>query len=556
MLIVHAESNFRKLFVVAIGFTCTAVLLIGLAIWYLRVDAIRDASRDTGNLAAVLAEQIANSIQSIDLILTGIQGQVETRQARASNDVDRVLRDEDTYKLLTERLSLLHQADFIGLLDNNGRIINTTRQWPSPGNDVSYRDYFQHFKSNNDKSIYIGKSDVDPLSGARVIFFSKRINGANNTFLGVVTIGVRLTYFKNIYKSIVSLRDQSFVFLHRDGTVIVRFPDLIIRAGVKVPAVSPWYRLVSQGGGTYRTPGMFDGEARVTAVRPLRNYPLVVSVGVTETAALATWRNQAIILGIGTLLVMFCSAFLLKALSKQFHRRMVSESSLAESKAILVKKADELERANAQLVNSHEQTDAALSNMSQGLVMFDSSNRMVVCNQRYLEMYGLSPEAVRPGRTLQEVVDCRIAAGHLFLDGAEQSLADFRVSDGQNTIYRKTMKLPDKRTIQIENHPVPGGGWVATHEDITEQKRSEERIAYVASHDGLTGLPVRSYFLERLEQALKRVRRGERLAVLYLDLDHMKQVNDTLGIRSATSCSRAWPIDCVAASEISTWLPV
>src|SRR5665647_3037905 len=213
MSIVHAQSNFRKLFVVAIGFTCTAVLSIGLAIWYLRVDAIRVASRDTGNLAAVLAEQIANSIQSIDLVLTGIQGQVEIRQAQASNDVDRVLRDEDTYKLLTERLSLLHQADFIGLLDNNGRIVNTTRQWPSPGNDVSYRDYFQHFKSNNDKSIYIGKSDVGPLSESKVIFFSKRINGANNTFLGVVTIGVRLAYLQQIYESIKILPDQLFLFL-------------------------------------------------------------------------------------------------------------------------------------------------------------------------------------------------------------------------------------------------------------------------------------------------------------------------------------------------------
>src|SRR5664280_513914 len=350
------QSNFRNLFVVAIGFTCTAVLSIGLAIWYLRVDAIRDASRDTGNLAAVLAEQIANSIQSIDLVLTGIQGQVEIRQAQASNDVDRVLRDEDTYKLLTERLSLLQQADFIGLLDNNGRIINTTRQWPSPGNDVSYSDYFQHFKSNNDKSIYIGNSDVDPLSGAQVIFFSKRINGANNTFLGVVTIGVRLTYLQQIYKSITSLGDQAFLLLHRDGTVIVRYPDQVVRSGVKLPAESPWYRLVLQGGGTLRTPGIFDGEARVMAVRPLRDYPLVVNVGVTETAALATWHNQAIILGIGSLLVMFCSAFLLKALSKQFHRRLVSESSLAESKVILAKKADELERANAQLANSQEQT--------------------------------------------------------------------------------------------------------------------------------------------------------------------------------------------------------
>ena len=68
-----------------------------------------------------------------------------------------------------------------------------------------------------------------------------------------------------------------------------------------------------------------------------------------------------------------------------------------------------------------------------------------------------------------------------------------------------------------------------THEDITEEKRAEERIAYEANVDALTGLPNRKVFCEQLEQELKRVQRGERLAVLYLDLDYLKQVNDTLG---------------------------
>jgi diguanylate cyclase (GGDEF)-like protein len=79
------------------------------------------------------------------------------------------------------------------------------------------------------------------------------------------------------------------------------------------------------------------------------------------------------------------------------------------------------------------------------------------------------------------------------------------------------------------NHPTADGGWVATHEDITEQKRAEERISYAAHHDSLTGLPNRKLFSEQLEQALKRVRRGEQLAVLCFDLDHLKRVNDTLG---------------------------
>src|ERR1019366_5462657 len=135
-------------------------------------------------------------------------------------------------------------------------------------------------------------------------------------------------------------------------------------------------RLVSQGGGAYRSPGYFDGTPRLVAVRPLSGYPLVINVGVSETAALASWRNHALTIGIGTLLVIICSVFLLRALTNHIKRLVSSEAALADEQV---------------------KVDAALSTMSQGLVMFDSSTRLVVCNQRYLEMYGLLPHIVRPG---------------------------------------------------------------------------------------------------------------------------------------------------------------
>ena len=254
-------------------------------------------------------------------------------------------------------------------MDKNGKLVNTTQQWPSPEIDLSDRAHFQHFKNNDDKGIYISDALVDRINGTQFIFFSKRINGANNTFLGEVFSRCQAHLFRAYLQIDLIAARSDISVLHRDGTVIVRYPDQVVHAGEKIPAASPWHRLVLQGGGTFRAPGLFDGEARLMAVRPLRDYPLVVNVGVTEKAALATWRIQAITLGIGTLLVMFCAAFLLKALSKQFNR-------LATAKATLVEKAHELESANAQLSTAQAQTNAALNNMSQGLVMFDSSTRL------------------------------------------------------------------------------------------------------------------------------------------------------------------------------------
>jgi diguanylate cyclase (GGDEF)-like protein len=188
-----------------------------------------------------------------------------------------------------------------------------------------------------------------------------------------------------------------------------------------------------------------------------------------------------------------------------------------------------LREREAELQAQNLRFDAALNNMSQALLMFDSSGRLIICNQRYLEMYGLSPEIVRPGCTLLELLTHRIATGHFFSDAPEQYVADILAAVAQGIRTSKIMELDDGRIISVVNQPVAGGGWVATHEDITAAKRAEERISYAAHHDALTGLPNRKFFCEQLEQALNRSRRGERLAVLYLDLDHLKRINDTLG---------------------------
>ena len=515
MSILARCSSFRIFIAVAVALTCTAALAICWAIWYLRADAIRNASRDTGNLATVLAEQTNRSVQSIDLMLDELQERITAQGARTQNEFRRRLQGEDTFHLLTERMVHLSHITLIALVDKNGWLVNSTNRWPLPPTNVSDREHFQHVKTHNDGSIYISSPIVDRLKGIPTILFNKRINDANDEFLGVIVIGVRMSYFQHIYESITSLNDLSFLLLRNDGTIIARYPDRIDRAGAKMPAASPWHGLVSQGGGYYRSPGYFDGKARLVAVRPLRDYPLVINVAESETAALATWRREAITIGIGTLLLMFSSAFLLKALSKQFNRCAISE-------ATLIDKTLELGRANGKI-------DAALNNISQGLVMFDSSDRLVVCNQRYLEMYGLSPEIVKPGCTLREILDHRIATGHFFSDDPEQYMADILAAVGQGTDFSKITNLRDGRVICIVNNPIADGGWVATHEDVTEEKRAEERISYAAHHDGLTGLANRMLFYERLEQELKRVRRGDHLAVLYLDLDHFKRVNDTLG---------------------------
>ena len=189
-----------------------------------------------------------------------------------------------------------------------------------------------------------------------------------------------------------------------------------------------------------------------------------------------------------------------------------------------------LKQREAELRQTNERFDAALTNMSQGLCLYDGAGRLLVVNQRFHEIYGLPANRVAAGCSFRDVLEAMHGAGHLPSSTCVDTLLaawSVRVAQRRGGSMLKTIN--GGRVVAISYEPTAEGGWVATHADVTERQRVEEQALFLAHHDALTRLANRVLFHERVEQALAQVGRGAQAAVLCLDLDRFKAVNDTLG---------------------------
>ena len=172
--------------------------------------------------------------------------------------------------------------------------------------------------------------------------------------------------------------------------------------------------------------------------------------------------------------------------------------------------------------------DTALENMSQGLCMFDADGNMTLFNERYAKMMGLSAAWLK-GRSLLDLFKRRKASGE-FVGDPEGFFARVVTDAREGKFNTRIMQTSGGRALRVVDQPMRGGGWVATFEDVTEWRKAQAQISYMAHHDALTGLANRTQLVKKLEKVLAVLPlKGGSVAVHFIDLDRFKKVNDTLG---------------------------
>jgi diguanylate cyclase (GGDEF)-like protein len=521
--------TFRALSV-AIGLVLVlAMVATAASLWNAREHDLQSGVREARNTAVVLAGQLTRALNAIDIALHELASRIEAENGPDTEGAPRITDPKALREAMLHWRSRLPQAFNIAVADSQGRIVLSTAGWPAPDINVADREHFQDLAANDDGRMSASLPFRNRVDNEPAVAFARRINSNDHRFLGIVFVSLSLRYFEQVYRPIEALAHQTFMLARSDGRVYLRHPDTLDRAGSLVPSGSRWYEVVAKGGGSYRSRGIFDNVARWVAVESLQGHPLVVSIGVPEDVLLAEWRAHALVVGVVTASFLAAVLFFLTQMTRQYRLLSASEISLAEKSEALVREHGEVMAHKAELQLRNRRFDAALNNMSQGLAMYDAQALLVVCNARYGEIYGIPPGVTMPGVPMAEVLT---ACSNLVIPPLE---AEHIVVQRIDAAVREKAcsyeyRLRDDRIVAVTNRPMPGGGWLSTHEDVTDRRQAEERIKRLAHSDLLTGVANRSHFLEEIAVARRRLEIERRpFSVLMLDLDHFKHVNDSLG---------------------------
>src|SRR6266699_1765173 len=168
--------------VILVGIT---IIAAGLTIWDRHEEAIASYRREITNLGTVLAEQTTRSMQAVGLVLDEVQGKVLAANTVDPERLGRVMGTEEVHRFLVNRRETLPQAKAIGFIGVDGRLVNGSRQWPTPPMDLTDRDYFRHFRDHDDAGVFIGAPRPDLVTGAWTFFLGRRASGPRGEFLGV-----------------------------------------------------------------------------------------------------------------------------------------------------------------------------------------------------------------------------------------------------------------------------------------------------------------------------------------------------------------------------------
>lgn len=338
-------------------------------------------------------------------------------------------------------------------------------------------------------SLKFGDPVISPSSSSPVIYFARALRSPDGASM-VAVAEVDIASLMNVLVQGADINGLEVTLERTEGMLLASMPSHVAaRGGTSGQPLS------LQRGGIVDIPQLarLSGVPAVVVARPSLQARMLVTASIPLSSALTDWRRErdfvAAIGAVLTLATLFGAMFLHRGIRRQWAVR----AERAHSRATL---------------------DQALEAMQVGFVLLDAQGRMLVWNRSFLELFPWAAGLTGPHRPFHAI---REEAGRY----------PFRLVDGNP--HEAELTLPDGRVIRVAKNRTPEGGLVYIYQDVTQADLAARHIRQLAFYDVLTGLPNRRLLLDLMAGAVRIEEGGGHGAVLFLDLDHFKMLNDALG---------------------------
>lgn len=495
--------------------------VLALLAWQERESRFLEAATLSQQASHMVLQRAETKMRQIDYLLTGISEVLAARGGVSAQD------DLYVHRLLVRRNTLSEGVRWLFLVRPNGIMAESSREFPATPLNLRDREYFVQQLEHWDQGLYIGEPINSRRSGEAFIPLSRRATNDANLFLGVIAAGLD----PDRLHALLTAQElpegfQSGIFLDRGVALACSSLECDPRTLKQEPLFAEF--LHGGGQGPVRSQALLGRQPVVGHFDVSSRYPLVVVVQMPETLIQAAWLEWMggrlpAVLGLNLALV----ALALVAY-RQFRRRREAVFALELANQVLEQRVEE---RTARLQSSEARARAFMNTAMDAVVVIDAEGRILEFNRAAERMFGYQATEVQ-GQGLWMLMPEGMGAEHQNHLGATRELEATRAMGKGREVQgrrRDGSRFPIEVTVGSAAQG-EGALHVGIIRDITERKEAEWQLQRLATIDSLTGVFIRRAFMEQGEQLFELARRyGWQLAVVMLDADHFKSVNDTHG---------------------------